>query len=113
MSSHRILQINELIRHELSGLILAEVEFPKDCLVTIMDVQASKDLRHAKIWLSIIPGSYTGQVLSRLDRNIGHLQFLLNQKLSIKPLPRISFVIDDTEAEAAGIEVLLDKIKEK
>ncbi len=111
--SHRIAQINELIRHELSQLILTELEFPQGCLVTITDVEVSPDLRHAKVWVSVLPSGYmVKKVLEKLTANIGHLQFLLNKQLSIKPLPRIHFGIDSTEERAAGIEALLDRIKE-
>lgn len=110
--SYRIQQVNELVKQELNKLLLTEIEFPRNCLVTITKVEASKDLRHAKVLLSIIPVSYTKKVLDRLKVKIGHLQFLLNKKLTMKPLPRIKFIIDETEKKAQGIEQLLDRIKE-
>jgi len=110
--SHRIAQINELIRQELSILFLTEVEFPKGCLVTIMRVETSKDLHYAKVWLSIMPVYYTKKILDILKANVGHLQFLLNKKLTMKPLPRLYFAVDETEKKAAEIEELLDRIKE-
>ncbi len=109
--SHRIEQINELVRHELGQIILTEIEFPKDCLMTIVGVESSKDLRHAKVWISVIPGKYKKKALDKLNLNIGHLQFLLNKKLTMKPLPRLRFVIDDTEMKAQGIEEILDRIR--
>ena len=109
--SHRIAQINELVKHEVNNLLLTEIDLPKGCLATIISVEISSDLRHAKIWVSVIPNQFTGKVLDILNKNIGHLQFLLNKKLSIKPLPRINFAIDDTEKKAAEIEKLLDEIK--
>ena len=111
--SHRILQINELIRHELSDLLVKEVELPQNCLATITEVDTSKDLRHAKVWFSVIPVAYTKKVLDKLNSNAGHLQFLLNKKLSLKPLPRIKFFIDETEKKASDIEAVLDRIKEE
>lgn len=110
--SHRILQINELIRQELGQLLVAEIDFPSNCLATIVGVETSKDLRHAKIFISVIPTSYTKKILDKLTASSGHLQFLLHKKLSMKPLPRLRFVIDETERKAAEIEGLLDRIKE-
>lgn len=110
MVSHRIPQVNELIREELNKIILKEIEFPKDCLVTIINVQTTKDLRYAKVWISILPEKYTGKVLEILTRNIGYLQFLLNKKLAFKPLPRLNFAVDETEKKAAEIEQLLNKV---
>lgn len=110
--SHRIFQINELVKQELGKLILTELEFPQGCLVTITKVDTSKDLRQAKIWLSVLPAYLIKKVLAKLSANVGHLQFLLNKKLSMKPLPRLKFLIDDTEAKAVEIDQLLDSIKE-
>lgn len=108
--SHRIAQVNELIREELNKLLLTEVDFPKGCLVTITAIETSKDLGYAKVWISILPVKFTQKVLAILNHNIGHLQFLLNKKLSLKPLPRLNFAIDETEKRAAEIEQLLNKI---
>ena len=109
--SYRIQQVNQLIKQELNKLLLTEIEFPKNCLATITNIETSKDLRHAKIWLSVIPNLYTKKVLDKLTSSAGHLQFLLNKKLTMKPLPRLHFVIDETEKKAAKIEELLDRIK--
>ena len=109
--SHRLPQVNELIRQELSTLLLTEIEFPKNSLVTILKVEVSKDLRYGKVWLSVMPVAYTKKILDKLAAQAGHLQFLLNKKLSLKPLPRLYFAIDETEAKAAEIDELLDRIK--
>lgn len=109
--SHRIEQINELVRHEVSQLMLTELELPQGCLVTITRVITSKDLRHAKILISVMPEKFMGTVLEIIRKNIGQIQHQLNQRLSMKPLPRLNFAIDSTEQEAAKIEELLDRIK--
>lgn len=110
--SHRINQVNELIKQELNDLLVSELEFPQGCLVTITAVETSKDLRHAKIWISVMPGYLLKKVIDKLNSNVGHLQFLLNKQLSLKPLPRIKFEVDKTEADATEIDKLLDRIKE-
>ena len=107
----RILRVNELLRQHLNQIILTEIDFPEGCLVTIIAVETSKDLRYAKFFVGVIPDEKTGKVLEILNKNIGHLQHLLNKKLSIKPLPRISFVLDETERKASDSERLLDRIK--
>lgn len=111
--SHRISQINEVIRQQLSNILLTEIEFPKGCLTTIIRVETSKDLRYARVWISVMPSYYIPKVLEKLNKNKGHLEYLLHQKLSMKPLPKLNFKIDETEKKAAEIEALLDSIKEK
>lgn len=108
--SHRMTQINELLKNELGQLLMTNVDFPKGCLVTIVGVEASKDLRHARVFISIMPIVMTQKVMDILRREIGALQFELNKRLTMKPLPRIKFVVDDTERRAADIDELLNRI---
>lgn len=110
--THRIAQVNELLRHEVNDLLVSELELPQGCLVTITAVETSKDLRHAKIWVSVLPAYLIPKALDKLKANVGHLQFLLNKRLATRPLPRIRFVVDKTEEQASEIEQLLDRIKE-
>lgn len=109
--SERIPRINELIRQQLSTIIMTEMEFPKGCLVTILRVETSKDLRHARVFISVMPTYYIPKVLERLRKNTGHLEYELHKKLSMKPLPKLNFKIDETERKAGEIEALLDRIK--
>jgi len=108
--SQRIEKVNELLKHEISQLLLKEVDF-SNILVTITNVDTSKDLRQAKIKLSVIPLGKGEDVLKIIKRNIFQLQHELNKKLHMKPLPRIRFEIDQTEVKAQRIEEILHKIK--
>ena len=92
--------------------MLTEVEFPSGALVTIIRADTSKDLRHSKIWISVMPTYYIPKVLDKLRKNKGHLEYGLHGRLSMKPLPKLSFAIDETEKKAQEIEELLDSIKE-
>jgi ribosome-binding factor A len=108
--SHRLERVGELIHHQLGEIFLTEVEFPRNCLVTITLVQVSKDLRHATVWVSVLPGMYTGKALEALKKAAGHIQFVLNKKLSMKPLPRVLFKIDDTERKASVVEQAINRL---
>jgi ribosome-binding factor A len=102
-------RVRELIREELSKIIIREMEFP-DALVTITDVEVEKKLEHAKVMVGVIPSSAAPAALAALEKRAGHLQHLLTNKLNIKPMPRISFAIDHGTENAASIEkLLLDK----
>ena len=110
---HRLPQINELIRDHLSRLLLTEVDWPEDLLVTVLRVETAKDLRHAKVWVSVLPFEKTSKALNLLRRKAGLLQFELNKKLTFKPLPRINFTADATEQKASGIEELLNRLRQE
>lgn len=108
--SKRIVQVNELLRKELAMIIERELEFP-DVLVTVTRVDCSPDLRQAKIWVSVLPDSKMGSVIESLRKQAGFIARLLRTQVVLRSIPRLNFVIDDTEKQAAEIEEVLKEIK--
>jgi ribosome-binding factor A len=104
-------RVSKLIREELSKMILREVEFP--ALATITEVEVDKKLEGARVKVSVIPASGEKAVLAELEKRADSLQYLLLRKINIKPMPRISFVLDHGFENAAKVEKLLgeDTIK--
>ena len=80
-SSQRIQKVNELLKRELGKIILKELEFSRDTLITITNVESSPDLREAKIWVSVIPENQISLALRVLKRNIYNLQKKLMKRL--------------------------------
>ncbi|MBU1176848.1 MAG: ribosome-binding factor A [Patescibacteria group bacterium] len=108
--SQRIKRVNELLKHEISQLILREIDFP-DILVTITDIDTSADLRHTKVKISALPQDKNELAIEIINQNIFRIQQKLNKKLHMKPIPKIRFEIDQVEIKAQRIEELLSKNK--
>ncbi len=108
--SSRIDKINELIRNAVAEIISREIEIPPGVFLTVTKVDTSGDLRYARVFVSVFPEKKFGQTIEHLNKKIYLIQGTLNKKLSMKPLPRIEFVVDKTEAEADKIEKLLKNI---
>jgi ribosome-binding factor A len=109
MKMHRAERVASLIREELSRFLLREVEFPEGSLVTISHVDVDKELATAAVWVSIIPEASKEEAMKILKSEQGRMQFLLNRKMNIKPMPRINFLLDEGLEKAAAIEkILLD-----
>ncbi len=109
--SKRIQRLNELIKREVSQLLLKEIEFPKDALVTVTRVQVSADLNQAKIYISVIPEKYFSRIFQMLNKKVSFLQNKIKQLLIIKKVPKIKLVEEKETQEAARIEELLEEIK--
>ena len=108
--SKRIQQINALIKRELSQILLKEVEFPANVLVTITRVETSPNLMEGNIWISALPEERLKRSLEILNKNIYILQQKLNQRLKMRPLPRIKFLEEKKTREAAKVEEILEKL---
>jgi len=109
--SKRIQRVNQLIKREISQILLREIEFPSAILVTITQAQTSADLRDVDILLSVIPEKETENILNFLNSKIYVLQQKLNKRLKMRPLPKIKFFEEKKTAEAGRIEELLEGLK--
>jgi ribosome-binding factor A len=107
---HRIDRVNELIKTTIAEIIVREVELPPGVFVTVAKVDTTRDLRYAQVFVSVFPEKNFGGVIKILNKKIYSLQGSLNKKLHMKPLPRIEFVSDHTEAEADKIEKVLKEL---
>ncbi len=110
---NRILKVNELIKRELGQLLLKEIDFPKDTLVTITRTEASVDLNQAKVYISIMPESQKSQVLPILKKQIYILQQKLNKRLKMRPTPRIRFLEEKQTSQAGRVEEILEGLKNR
>jgi len=109
--SMRIRKINRLIQEELGKAINEEIELPAGLLITIVGVETSVDIKHAKVRIGVIPKSKTGTALRILERNIFTVQQALNKKLVLHFVPKIRFVIDTVQDKLERVEELLQKAK--
>ena len=107
----RIPRVNQLIKKELSQIVLKEIEFPKGVLVTVTRVEASLDLNQAKVFISSLPESHTERVLSILNRQIYFIQQKLNKRLKMKFIPKIEFREEKKTREAGEVEGILERLK--
>lgn len=108
LGGDRLERVNELLRQEVSALLEREVEVPPGVLATVTQVKVSADLEHATVWLSVHPSGRAPEVFELLQHTVGTMQYLLNQKLVMETVPRLRFVPDQGEDQAARIERLLD-----
>jgi len=107
----RIPRVNQLIKKELSQILLREVEFPKDVLVTVTRVETSVDLNQTKVFISTLPENQSEKVLKLLNRQIYNIQQELNKRLKMKFIPKIEFWEEKKTREAGEVEELLEEIK--
>ena len=109
--SIRIQRINELLKEEVSQVLLKEMNF-SNCLVTITEVDASSNLSNAKVKISVLPQSKTDVILKKLNKNIYQIQQKINRKLNMRPVPKLIFIVDKVSQQAQRVEDILHKIKQ-
>ena len=109
MPSNRIGRVNEEIQRELSSLIRT-VKDPRVAdagMVSVTAVEATPDLKYAKIYVSALNKDRSGQLLKGLKSAAGYLRRELGQRLNLRATPELSFVRDDSIDKGAHILDLL------
>jgi ribosome-binding factor A len=107
MSSDRMRRVNEAVREVLSDAIKL-LKDPRVGFVTITDVRTSPDLRHARVYVSVLgPESERAATMDGLASAHGVLQSVVNRELRIKRTPTLEFVYDDTAERADRLERML------
>jgi ribosome-binding factor A len=108
---NRIPRVNSYIQQNLSE-ILREFLSEESGIVTISKVETSRDMKWAKIWISILGGS-DEKILSHLNKNIYYIQGKLNETFKTKIIPRIQFFLDTSPRYVQHIEEVIKKIHEE
>lgn len=108
-------RVAEAIRMEIARFLNEGAKDPRLVgLVTITAVEVTRDLRHARLFISIMGSdSERTSTLEALEGMKGHLRTLLSKALSLRVAPDISFKLDESVARAARIESLLAQVREK
>lgn len=112
--SRRTERINELLRQEISNLLQREFKDPRvGGLVSITEVDVSPDLRQAKVYVSVL-GTEEERVstLEALGAGAAFLQRELRRRLSIRRMPELTFMRDESLERGARILSLLDRERE-
>lgn len=112
--SRRPDRVAEAIREEVATFIAEGVKDPRVTgIVTVTGVDVTRDLRHARVYVSIMgDDQQRTQTLEGLRAVAGHLRSRLGKSLRIYTAPEVDFRLDQSVAHAARIETLLAQLKE-
>jgi ribosome-binding factor A len=107
-------RVAEAIREEVATFLAEGVKDPRVVgLVTVTGVDVTRDLRNAKVFVSILGSdSERAATLAGLASVASHLRSRIGRALRLRLAPEISFKLDESIARAARIESLLAQIHE-
>ena len=109
--SQRTERVDELLRQEIGAIIARDVADPRVGFVTITEVETTPDLRHAKVWVSVIgqPAERDAAVAA-LRHAMPFVRHELGKRLRIKRIPDLHVHLDDTAERGTRILQLLADI---
>ncbi|HPC73439.1 MAG TPA: 30S ribosome-binding factor RbfA [Syntrophales bacterium] len=114
MTFKRADRVADLIKAELSDILLRRIRDPRIGLVTITDVKLSDDLRSAKIYIvQMGKDRLDAELQAGLERAKGFLKRELGRRLNLRYMPDVVFYYDRSFEYGSRIDRLLSEIHEK
>jgi ribosome-binding factor A len=112
MQGKRLERVNQLIKEEVSMLLQHELKDPRLGFVTVTEVDVTPDLRHAKVFVSVL-GSEAQWVstFQALESAKGFVWSWLRRHLDLRVTPEIAFRPDRSMEHAAHIQSLLAELQ--
>jgi ribosome-binding factor A len=110
MPGSRMRRVNEAVREVLSGHITEDLKDPRIGFVTVTGVDTSPDLRHARVYVSVLGSEEEkSEALEGLRSSAGFLQSKVGEQLRMKRTPTLEFRYDDSIDHGMRITELLDE----
>lgn len=115
MSERRIQRLNSLLKQVISDVILKEVKNPHlTRLLTITNVEITKDLQHAKVFVSVIgEEAAKKKALSLLQASAGFIAVSSSKQVVLRTFPQLTFVLDESVDRQIRIETLITRIQDE
>jgi len=101
-------RLGDLIQREVSDLIRLEVRDPRVGMITITSVDVSPDIKHAKIFFTVLEKEKLQETLAGLNRSAGFLRSQLAQRLKMYTTPELRFAYDESVERGDHLSRLID-----
>lgn len=105
-------RINEDIKYYVSKTIREDIKNPRITgVISITSVNTTKDLRYAKIYVSIFGTKYTHQTFNELKKSSGYIRKQLASMLKARNIPDLVFELDDSMEYGSHMDEVLKKLE--
>lgn len=110
MPGDRLRRVDEAVRQVLSDAVATDLKDPRVGFVTVTAVRTSPDLRHARVFVSVLGGEdERAASLDGLRSAHGFLQRRVARELRMKHTPTLDFFYDDSVERGMRLSELIDR----
>jgi len=105
-------RIADHLRRELATIIQREMRDPRVAMVSITDVQVSKDLAHARVYYTTMNAETpeaAAEVTAALNKAAGFMRSQLSKESTLRTVPQLRFQYDSSVGRGRYMEQLIEK----
>jgi len=105
-------RIDELLKQEIGALLAKEIADPRIGFATITDVETAPDLRHARVWVSVIgqPGE-RDEAVRALQQSMSFVRHELGRRLRLRRIPEFHVRLDDSAERGTRVLRLIEEVE--
>lgn len=108
--STRMRRVDTVLREVLAEAVGRELSDPRLGFVTITHVEATQDVREAKVWFTTLRARERQATQQALESARGLLQARLAAELGSRHTPQLTFVYDSSQQEAMALSRRIDEL---
>ena len=112
MSPVRVQRVRELLKRQLGEILRREFLLADGGMITVNDVELSKDLQSATVYVGIIGGdAQVKRGMDLLQKERKRIQGLVGRAVVLKYTPQLRFVLDESITRGNRVLAILDEIE--
>ena len=96
------------LRRELAQLIQKEVKDPEVGFIGLSDVEVSRDISHAKVFVTVFEAEKAASTIKALNKAAGYLRSRLGQEMRIRSVPELHFEHDASVETGLHMDSIID-----
>jgi ribosome-binding factor A len=96
------------IRRELAQLLQQEIKDPDIGFISVSDVEVTRDLAHAKVFITVYETDKAADTMAALKRAAGYLRRRLGQEMRMRSVPELHFHHDASVEAGLRMDSLID-----
>ncbi|MCP3907035.1 MAG: 30S ribosome-binding factor RbfA [Oceanicoccus sp.] len=108
----RTQRVGDFLKQELASLIQFEVRDPRVGMVSITDVEVSRDMSHAKVFMTVLgkdSEEEASESIEVLNKAAGFLRTQIAKNNNARTTPRLRFYFDSSVGRGQHLSNLIDK----
>jgi ribosome-binding factor A len=105
-------RVADYLRKELASLIQFEMRDPRVAMVSITDVEVSRDLGHARVFFTVLGKDDAREaepVTEALNKAAGFLRSKLSKDSNLRMVPALQFRFDTSVGRGRYLEDLIER----
>ncbi|GBE06783.1 MAG TPA: 30S ribosome-binding factor RbfA [Nitrospirae bacterium] len=107
----RSARVSDLIRQETADIIMRKLKDPRLGFITVTEADVSDDLRHARVYVSVLEDAKKAETLKILSSSAKFIRGELGKRIKMKFIPSLAFKLDSSIEYGSKIDRIFDKIR--